>query len=252
MLWNKNKIAFDAVNIECNPGLLKRKDGSLASQCECMFSAIRHDGGKPWMMLLELKYCLPKNRMDNVAYALGQLKKTYNFLRDEKSFLPPEGVKPYFVISTPDCEAIAPFEDCFLDQDELLSIKEDFDGAQVYHTNAIEILTAKHLRNKKEESNEKTDICHTHVTRNAHSIAYSGLFCPYYPHYSAAISLRIPRKFHHLLSPVQPIFKLLNDNRFRVAGVLKPRVTPATKTKPCKNNDTTISFLQGMMKESFL
>jgi len=150
MLWNKNKIAFDAVNIECNPGLLKRKDGSLASQCECMFSAIRHDGGKPWMMLLELKYCLPKNRMDNVAYALGQLKKTYKFLRDEKLFLPPEGVKPYFVISTPDCEAIAPFEDCFLDQDELLSIKEDFDGAQVYHTNAIEILTAKHLRNKKE------------------------------------------------------------------------------------------------------
>ena len=40
------------------------------------------------------------------------------------------------------------YYNCFLDQDELLSIKEDFDGAQVYHTNAIEILTTKHLRNK--------------------------------------------------------------------------------------------------------
>lgn len=190
--------------------------------------------------------------MDNVAYALGQLKKTYKFLRDEKSFLPPEGVKPYFVISTPDCEAIAPFEDCFLDQDELLSIKEDFDGAQVYHTNAIEILTAKHLRNKKESSNEKNrHLSHSFYKKCPfHRIFLSVL--PYYTHYSAAISLRNPRKFHHLLSPVQPIFKLLNDNRFRVVGVLKPHATPATKTKPCKNYDTTISFLQGMMKESFM
>ena len=32
----------------------------------------------------------------------------------------------------------------------------------------------------------------------------------------------IPRKFHHLLSPVQPTFKLLNDNCFRVSEVVQP------------------------------
>ena len=63
----------------------------------------------------------------------------------------------------------------------------------------------------------------------------------------------IPRKFHHLLSPVQPTFKLLNENCFRVAEVVQPSYSSFHKQKkPCKNHDTAFPFLQGMMKESFL
>lgn len=140
------KIVFETINLEQNPALLKRHDGSLASQCECIFTAIRHDGGKPWMMFLELKYCIPKNVANNATNALKQLKETYLFLKSKGNFLPETGVKPYFVISMPDCESIAPFDDTFLNQDELLTIKEDFDGAQVYHTNAVEVHTALHLK----------------------------------------------------------------------------------------------------------
>ena len=46
------KIVFETINLEQNPALLKRHDGSLASQCECIFTAILHDGGKPGIMFL--------------------------------------------------------------------------------------------------------------------------------------------------------------------------------------------------------
>ncbi|MBQ4524679.1 MAG: hypothetical protein IJA00_01205 [Bacteroidaceae bacterium] len=145
---DENKIVFDTINLEQNPALLKRHDGSLASQCECIFTAIRNDGGKPWMMFLELKYCIPKNVANNATNALTQLKETYRFLKGKGDFLPAVGVKPYFVISMPDCESIAPFDETFLDPDELLTIKEEFDGAQVYHTNTVKVHTALHLKTK--------------------------------------------------------------------------------------------------------
>lgn len=145
-LRNNNHIAFEAVNIEENPGLLKRGDGTQASQCECFFTAIRKDGGKPWMLFLEMKYCLPKNLRRNVGDALTQLKKTYSFLCNEKACFVHKSVKPYFVIATPDGEDLAPFDDYYLDQDEMLSIRENYDGAQVYHSNVVEVLTAAHLR----------------------------------------------------------------------------------------------------------
>lgn len=145
-LRNNNHIAFEAVNIEENPGLLKRCDGSQASQCECFCTAVRHDGGKPWMLFLEMKYCLPKNLRKNVGEALSQLKRTYSFLCDEKAYFAHKSVKPYFVIATPDGEDLAPFDDFYLDQDEMLSIREKYDGAQVYHSNVVEVLTAAHLR----------------------------------------------------------------------------------------------------------
>ena len=145
-LRNNNHVVFEAVNIEENPGLLKRGDGTLASQCECFFTAIRNDGGKPWMLFLEMKYCMPKNIRNNVRDALAQLKKTYSFLCDEKAYFAHKSVKPYFVIATPDGEDLAPFDDYYLDQDEMLTIREDFDGAQVLHSNVVEVLTTVHLR----------------------------------------------------------------------------------------------------------
>ena len=145
-LRNNNHIAFEAVNIEENPGLLKRGDGTQASQCECFLTAIRNDGGKPWMLFLEMKYCLPKNLRKNVGDALAQLKRTYSFLCDEKAYFAHKSVRPYFAIATPDGEDLAPFDDYYLDQDEMLSIKEKYDGAQVYHSNVVEVLTAAHLR----------------------------------------------------------------------------------------------------------
>ena len=145
-LRNNNHIAFEAVNIEENSELLKRSDGTQASQCECFFTDIRKDGGKPWMLFLEMKYCLPKNLRKNVRKALTQLEKTYSFLCEEKAYFAHKSVKPYFVIATPDGEDLAPFDDYYLDQDEMLSIKENYDGAQVYHSNVVEVMTAEYLR----------------------------------------------------------------------------------------------------------
>lgn len=146
LLANESGVEFEAINLEHNPALLKRADGSLASQCECVFKAVRHDNQRPWMLLLELKYCQAKNIKRNIGEALGQLKKSYLFLRDEKHLMGVRTVKPYFVISTPENSPWDVSDASFFDQDDLLEIKKEYDGAQLYYTNSMEVVNTSLLK----------------------------------------------------------------------------------------------------------
>lgn len=146
LLANEVGVEFNAINLEHNPALLKRVDGSLASQCECVFKAIRHDNQRPWMLLLEMKYCQEKNIKRNISEALGQLKKSYIFLRDEKHLMGIRTVKPYFVISTPENSPWDVSDASFFDQNDLLEIKREYDGAQLYYTNRIKVINTSLLK----------------------------------------------------------------------------------------------------------
>lgn len=147
---NNKSIPFESVNIERNPALLKKKDGTKASQCECLFYAIRHDGGKPWMLFVELKYCQPKNIMDRAKEALGQAKKTYIFIRDNKAKeIDIKDYKPYFAISIPGQESTDPFQAFYFTQAELLKCHDECGGAIVYFCNGVEILTPAHIKKIK-------------------------------------------------------------------------------------------------------
>ena len=53
LLTDKNRHPFNVINLEENKSLLKREDGSLVSQCECILYAIREEG-PGWMIFLEL------------------------------------------------------------------------------------------------------------------------------------------------------------------------------------------------------
>lgn len=146
LLANEVGVEFDAINLEHNPALLKRVDGSLASQCECIFKAIRHDNQRPWMLLLEMKYCQEKNIKRNISDALEQLKKSYLFLRDEKHLMGIRTVKPYFVISTPENSPWDVSDASFFDQNDLLKIKREYDGAQLYYTNRMKVINTSLLK----------------------------------------------------------------------------------------------------------
>lgn len=143
LLTNKNHHLFNAINLEENKTLLKREDGTLVSQCECILHAIREDS-PAWMIFLELKYCKAKNRYSETLEALGQLKKTCDYVV-EKSFFERNHFKRYFVVSTPGVEPLDPFDDTYFNQDEMLTLKEEY-HAQLLLTNQVDILTPVHLR----------------------------------------------------------------------------------------------------------
>ena len=148
-LLNNNKHEFVGVNLERNPSLLKRDDGTTASQCECFFYARRNNEEPSWYLFLELKYCLPKNVIDNALKAIDQLADTFTFLRDNKKVLDTNKIKkPYFVISMPGVESDSPFSAFAFDQDKLLDISDRCNKAVVWITNEVEVLTPIHLRKR--------------------------------------------------------------------------------------------------------
>ena len=143
LLTDKNRHPFNVINLEENKSLLKREDGSLVSQCECILYAIREEG-PGWMIFLELKYCKPKNRYSEILEGLGQIKRTCNYMI-EKSLFEMARYKRYFVVSTPKVEPLDPFDATYFDQDDMLTLKEEYD-AQIFLTNQVDILTPVHLR----------------------------------------------------------------------------------------------------------
>ena len=143
LLTDKNHHLFIAINMEENKSLLKREDGTLVSQCECILHAIREDS-PAWMIFLELKYCKAQNRYSETLEALGQLKRTCNYVI-EKSFFEMAHFKRYFVVSTPGVEPLDPFDATYFNQDEMLTLKEEY-KAQLFLANQVDILTPLHLR----------------------------------------------------------------------------------------------------------
>lgn len=138
VLDNPRNVSFEAVNLEHNPALMKREDGSMSSQCECLLFA---EENRSWMMFLELKYCHTKNVLGNIENALWQIKRTYGFLLSERrSQIDVSNYQPYFVISTPDVSSddVSSLYDGFIwSQDDLLEIKNDYGGARLFHCNEV-------------------------------------------------------------------------------------------------------------------
>ena len=143
LLTDKNHYPFVAINLEENKTLLKREDGTLVSQCECILFAEREET-PAWMILLELKYCASKNRFSETLEAISQLKKTCKYVT-EKSFFDMAHFKRYFVVSTPGVEPLDPFDATYFNQDDMLTLKEEY-NAQIFLTNQVDILTPVHLR----------------------------------------------------------------------------------------------------------
>lgn len=65
--------AFYGVNFEENHALFEGH-----KQCECLFTP--ETGHKPWVLLLEMKYCKPGNEPQNMNEALQQLVATLTYL----------------------------------------------------------------------------------------------------------------------------------------------------------------------------
>lgn len=125
VLHDENNYPFFVVNNERNPSFFKKADGTLTSQCECIIYADRNDNRKGWLIFLELKYCKPKNRYENMLDGISQLIATCNYIIKEKKEFDGSMFKKYLVISTPGTEPLDPFDASYFDQDFMLTIKEE-------------------------------------------------------------------------------------------------------------------------------
>lgn len=146
MLENKNGIAIEGVNIEHNPSLLKRHDGTALTQCEGFFYANREES-PAWILFFELKYCDEKGVYENTLTGMNQLKKTCKYVLEEKKLLDNTKYKRFFVVSTPQTEPLDPFDANYFNQDDMLSFKEEC-NAILFLSNCVVVHTPIHLKIK--------------------------------------------------------------------------------------------------------
>ena len=105
---------FYGINFEENSSIFQGH-----KQCECMFTPVT--GHKPWVLLLEMKYCKPGNEPQNADEAFRQLVATLQYLESTERVNRREQ-KIYLNISMPwsDDEPFTSFRDTLNDIAEAL------------------------------------------------------------------------------------------------------------------------------------
>lgn len=144
LITNKNSIKYEVVNFEHNKALLRNPDGTSHSQCECMCYALR-DSGKSWILFVEMKYCNQKGIYGETTEAITQLKKTSKYILDEHDIFGGKEFARYFLVATPDAEPLDPFDAEYFNQDDMLTLKEEY-KATLFLSNQVDIHTTIHLK----------------------------------------------------------------------------------------------------------
>lgn len=138
---NPNHICVLVANMEKNPSLCKRHDGTMSKQCECLCIS-EGDGvsDRPWFALVELKCCEKEETIEsNLQDATVKLKQHHKLLRDEKGLIKQGSHRYYWVFSIPTINK-PPFSSFIWTQEYRLDISENFDGAVIIGDNEIEII----------------------------------------------------------------------------------------------------------------
>lgn len=131
----KRSVEFWGVNFEQNPSVM----GGV-KQCEGMFTPVK--GDKPFVLLLEMKYCLPRNKDENSLDAFLQLKHTLRYLEDKKIVNRKEH-RIYLNVSIPWSDQ-EPFDSFKYTQDDIIKTLEN-DNITILGYNSLLIHTETHI-----------------------------------------------------------------------------------------------------------
>lgn len=141
-LINRQKIDVYGVNFEKNPTHIKGH-----KMCECLFTPIT-DKEKPWVLLLEMKYCRNAYRIDeDSSEALLQLKESYHYLNGIGLFNNTQH-NIHLLVSIPDYSNKEPFTNFRETQSGILSnFKEN--NIHIHGINRMLIATPSYLFEQK-------------------------------------------------------------------------------------------------------
>lgn len=139
-LRNPRRVRLVSVNLECNKSLVQG-----TKQCECLFRS-SNAKKKPWLLLLELKYCLDKevNLKDNAEYALTQLNDTHQVLISKGGEVFTNN-RVYMNISIPDHSHRQPFSNFIYPQNMILKYFE-VNKIQLLGYNSLEVLNESYIK----------------------------------------------------------------------------------------------------------
>ena len=129
------------MNFENNQALFKPNGRDKVSNCECMLVS-EQGNQKRWLALTELKYCKGKDRniASNFETALGQLRDTFVYLRDEVGLFGINDYRYFWIISMPEHNDKIPFSAFVLTQDELMEYKNLYNTV-IISDNVVDIWT---------------------------------------------------------------------------------------------------------------
>ena len=133
---SQRHVEFWGVNFERNPAVV----GGV-KQCEGMFTPV--NGDRPFVLLLEMKYCLPKNKDENSLDAFLQLKKTLIHL-ESKGIVNRKQHRIYLNISIPWSNE-EPFESFRNTQNDVIKALES-DNISIMGYNSLLIHTETHIK----------------------------------------------------------------------------------------------------------
>ena len=152
--YNPNKVHILVANMERNPAVNKRKDGTLSKQCECLcISTQSEKDDVPWFAMVELKCCedADRNIRSNLEDALFKLKKHHTHLKEEKNIIAKGRYHYYWIISIPRSYR-PPFMRFLFGQNSQLTLGDEFDGAQIIGDNDILVIDGSEIKGLHEES----------------------------------------------------------------------------------------------------
>lgn len=139
-----SNIEYIGINFEEHPAFIKGIEN-----CECMFIAVSNVK-KPWLLMLEMKYCEEDN-IEGYAYkAYSQMKATLDKV-DNLQLTDSSKFNRYFVYSVPEHEDRSPFGAFTLSQNETLRTYEK-DGIQLLGNNKMLIATPHIFWNRVRQS----------------------------------------------------------------------------------------------------
>lgn len=143
VLKNRIPIPVYGVNFEENPAFV-----AGSKMCECLFTPQRANS-KPWVMLLEMKYCELKNLNHNAEDAFVQLKSSLAYL-ETKGVIDAEQHRVYLVVSLPMHTEHEPFMNFRITQEDSLRAFEE-KGVHVLGVNSVLIATPNYLFEQKKK-----------------------------------------------------------------------------------------------------
>lgn len=130
-------ITYIGVNFEEHPAFIKG-----IQNCECMFVS-KTDKGKPWLMMLEMKYCGSDNIEGYTHKAYMQMKETLDKV-DREGILRQTDFRRYFVYSVPEHAEYIPFGEFTRSQNDTLRQYEK-EGIKLIGNNKMLIATPQYL-----------------------------------------------------------------------------------------------------------
>jgi len=138
---NRAPVKYVGVNLEEHPSFIRG-----ISNCECFFASAM-PCRRPWLLMLELKYCKPRNLGSHSSKAISQMASVLRKFIAEQ-VIDPDRYRIYFNYSSPVNRRRQPFTNFVHTQSEALSLLDEA-HAYLFGFNELVIVSGEFIRAPK-------------------------------------------------------------------------------------------------------